>query len=49
MSIQPCGTCAWGKLARNMGIEQFTEIRLAVLETNGRLSFLARDARFGAA
>jgi hypothetical protein len=38
-----------GEAARNQGIEQFTEIRLAALETNGRISFFAEDARSGAA
>lgn len=35
--------------ARNQGIERFDEIRLAVLETNGRISFFTDSAREGAA
>lgn len=35
--------------ARSQGIERFAEIRLAVLETNGRISFFTEDARSGAA
>ena len=34
--------------ARNQGIERFAEIRLAVLETNGRISFFTAEARQGA-
>jgi uncharacterized membrane protein YcaP (DUF421 family) len=34
--------------ARGQGIERFAEIRLAVLETNGRLSFFTGDAKSGA-
>jgi uncharacterized membrane protein YcaP (DUF421 family) len=34
--------------ARNDGIEQFSQIRLAVLETNGRISFFTGDAHAGA-
>jgi uncharacterized membrane protein YcaP (DUF421 family) len=33
--------------ARNQGIERFSQIRLAVLETNGRLSFFTDDAHSG--
>jgi uncharacterized membrane protein YcaP (DUF421 family) len=35
--------------ARNEGIERFSEIRLAVLETNGRISFFTADPHSGAA
>jgi uncharacterized membrane protein YcaP (DUF421 family) len=35
--------------ARNQGIERFDEIRLAVLETNGRISFFTDSSREGAA
>jgi uncharacterized membrane protein YcaP (DUF421 family) len=34
--------------ARNQGIERFGQIRLAVLETNGRISFFTDEARSGA-
>jgi uncharacterized membrane protein YcaP (DUF421 family) len=34
--------------ARNEGIEWFSEIRLAVLETNGRISFFTDEAKSGA-
>jgi uncharacterized membrane protein YcaP (DUF421 family) len=34
--------------ARNQGIEQFAKIKLAVLETNGRISFFTDDAKSGA-
>jgi uncharacterized membrane protein YcaP (DUF421 family) len=34
--------------ARNEGIERFSQIRLAVLETNGRISFFTADPRSGA-
>jgi uncharacterized membrane protein YcaP (DUF421 family) len=34
--------------ARNQGIEQFAKIKLAVLETNGRISFFTDDAHSGA-
>jgi len=34
--------------ARNQGIERFAEIRLAVLETNGRISFFTQEAKQGA-
>lgn len=34
--------------ARNEGIERFAEIRLAVLETNGRISFFTADPKSGA-
>jgi uncharacterized membrane protein YcaP (DUF421 family) len=34
--------------ARNEGIERFSQIRLAVLETNGRISFFTDDANSGA-
>jgi uncharacterized membrane protein YcaP (DUF421 family) len=34
--------------ARNQGIERFGEIRLAVLETNGRISFFTGDPKSGA-
>jgi uncharacterized membrane protein YcaP (DUF421 family) len=34
--------------ARNEGIERFSEIRLAVLETNGRISFFTADPHSGA-
>lgn len=34
--------------ARNEGIEQFRDIRVAVLETNGRISFFTADERSGA-
>jgi len=34
--------------ARNQGIERFSQIRLAVLETNGRISFFTADAHSGA-
>lgn len=33
--------------ARNEGIDRFSEIRLAVLETNGRISFFTADVRSG--
>lgn len=29
--------------ARQQGIERFADIRVAVLETNGRISFFTRD------
>ena len=34
--------------ARNEGIERFAEIRLAVLETNGRISFFTGEPKSGA-
>lgn len=34
--------------ARNEGIERFADIRLAVLETNGRISFFTDEPRSGA-
>ena len=34
--------------ARNDGIERFSEIRLAILETNGRISFFTADSKSGA-
>jgi len=34
--------------ARNEGIERFAEIRLAVLESNGRISFFTGEAKSGA-
>jgi uncharacterized membrane protein YcaP (DUF421 family) len=34
--------------ARNEGIERFSQIRLAVLETNGRISFFTADPHSGA-
>jgi uncharacterized membrane protein YcaP (DUF421 family) len=34
--------------ARNEGIERFSQIRLAVLETNGRISFFTGDPHSGA-
>jgi uncharacterized membrane protein YcaP (DUF421 family) len=34
--------------ARNEGIERFSEIRLAVLETNGQISFFTGDEKSGA-
>lgn len=34
--------------ARNQGIERFADIRLAVLETNGRISFFTATAESGA-
>ena len=34
--------------ARNEGIENFADIRLAVLESNGRISFFTGDAKSGA-
>jgi uncharacterized membrane protein YcaP (DUF421 family) len=34
--------------ARNEGIERFAQIRLAVLETNGRISFFTADPQSGA-
>jgi uncharacterized membrane protein YcaP (DUF421 family) len=34
--------------ARNQGIERFSDIRLAVLETNGKISFFTGDAKSGA-
>jgi len=34
--------------ARNEGIENFTDIRLAVLESNGRISFFTGEAKSGA-
>jgi len=34
--------------ARNEGIERFAEIRIAVLESNGRISFFTGDAKSGA-
>jgi uncharacterized membrane protein YcaP (DUF421 family) len=34
--------------ARNSGIERFAEIRLAVLESNGRISFFTGEAKSGA-
>ena len=34
--------------ARNEGIERFAEIRLAVLESNGRISFFTGDPKSGA-
>src|SRR6185312_12408831 len=34
--------------ARNNGIERFAQIRLAVLETNGRISFFTDEAQSGA-
>jgi uncharacterized membrane protein YcaP (DUF421 family) len=33
--------------ARNEGIERFAQIGLAVLETNGKLSFFTDEARPG--
>jgi len=33
--------------ARNQGIERFSEIRLAVLESNGRISFFTAEAKAG--
>jgi uncharacterized membrane protein YcaP (DUF421 family) len=33
--------------ARNEGIERFGDIRLAVLETNGQLSFLTAGSKSG--
>lgn len=33
--------------ARNQGIERFADIRIAVLETNGRISFMAEDNESG--
>jgi uncharacterized membrane protein YcaP (DUF421 family) len=30
-------------VAREQGVERFTDIRVAVLETNGRISFVTRD------
>src|SRR4051794_3922357 len=35
--------------ARNNGIERFDQIRLAVLETNGRISFFTGEPQSGAA
>ncbi len=35
--------------ARNEGIERFGQIRIAVLETNGRISFFTEHARQGSA
>jgi uncharacterized membrane protein YcaP (DUF421 family) len=35
--------------ARNQGIERFADVRLAVLETNGRISFFTADSNSGAA
>jgi uncharacterized membrane protein YcaP (DUF421 family) len=34
--------------ARSQGIERFAQIRLAVLETNGRMSFFTGDPKSGA-
>jgi uncharacterized membrane protein YcaP (DUF421 family) len=34
--------------ARNQGIERFGEVRLAVLESNGRISFFTAEAESGA-
>jgi len=34
--------------ARNQGIDQFSKIRLAVLETNGKISFFTDDSHSGA-
>jgi uncharacterized membrane protein YcaP (DUF421 family) len=33
--------------ARNQGIERFADVRLAVLEANGRISFFTADAKSG--
>jgi len=35
--------------ARNNGIDRFSTIKLAVLETNGKISFFTEDAHSGAA
>jgi uncharacterized membrane protein YcaP (DUF421 family) len=35
--------------AREQGVERFADIRVAVLETNGRISFLTRDPEEGGA
>jgi len=34
--------------ARNEGIERFAEVRIAVLESNGRISFFTGEAKSGA-
>jgi uncharacterized membrane protein YcaP (DUF421 family) len=34
--------------ARNQGIERFGDVRIAVLETNGRISFFTADSESGA-
>ena len=34
--------------ARNQGIERLSEVRVAVLETNGRVSFFTQEAKSGA-
>jgi uncharacterized membrane protein YcaP (DUF421 family) len=33
--------------ARNQGIDRFGDVRLAVLETNGRISFFTAEAKSG--
>ena len=34
--------------ARNQGIERLAEVRVAVLETNGKISFFTQEAKSGA-